>query len=508
MRATRWKIREQRSRLHSVCTICGIEFGRFCGGSHESVDAGCSGRGSHAGIGGRRLLDREARRPGRHTTQNRRRNTADTGSPRARRSGHARAAPTTPVAAPTARRHRRPDLDGAGSAAAARRRAGRALRLSPLRPRQQPRRRRGLPCLQQAAGDQQRQLCRLRDDHARGEVGAARGRRPAVHRRPGLRRELQGAAALGLPGPRRRQARRGQGRRGGAGRPARRRHPARQGLHPAARQRRRPADHHHQRRQGRHRGLSRQRARHHGLRPRPLRRHLPWQPADHRAVGPLQLAERHQRRPAMARHHGGAQRRQPAGDHRLPDPRDRAGLEARHLLHRRLERRPAAGAQLRGGRRAERQRPGDRHVGDGHRHRAHHLHRRRRAERLRPLAADGQAARQPRSHPAVARQRADGQGDDRRGRPRPVRRRPAQGPRCGPRRRRHGVRCDQQGFHAARARQDAVRLLRPRRDRAATSPARSMPSSTPSAASTAPARPCSSWPCCATPRRWRWPTCR
>ena len=67
---------------------------------------------------------------------------------------------------------------------------------------------------------------------------------------------------------------------------------------------------------------------------------------------------------------------------------------------------------------------------------------------------------------------------------------------------------DQQGFHAPRARQDAVRLLRPRRDRAATSPARSMPSSTPSAASTAPARPCSSWPCCATPRRWRWPTCR
>ena len=45
-------------------------------------------------------------------------------------------------------------------------------------------------------------------------------------------------------------------------------------------------------------------------------------------------------------------------------------------------------------------------------------------------------------------------------------------------------------------------------DRAATSPARSMPSSTPSAASIAPARRCSSWPCCATPRRWRWPTCR
>ena len=248
------------------------------------------------------------------------------------------AAPTT-AAQPAA-----PDLDGARSPAAACRRAGRALRLSPLRARHQPRRRRGLPCLQQAAGDDQRQLRRLRDDHARGEVGPARGRRPPLHRRPGLWRELQGAPAHGLPGPRRRQARRGQGRRGGAGRPSRRRHPARQGLHPAARQRRRPADHHHQRLQGRHRGLSRERARHHGLRPRPLRRHLPRQPADHRALFALQLAERPQRRPAMARHDGGAQRHQPAGDHRLPDPRDRAGLEARHLLRRGLERRPAAGA--------------------------------------------------------------------------------------------------------------------------------------------------------------------
>ena len=256
------------------------------------------------------------------------------------------AAPTTPVAAPSAPATPPTRLDGAGSAAAARRRTGRALRLSPLRPRQQPRRRRGLPRLQQAAGDQQRQLCRLRDDHARGEVGAARGRRSAVHRRPGLWRELQGAAAHGLPGPRRRQARRGQGRRGGAGRPARRGHLARQGLHPAARQRRRPADHHHQRQPGRHRGLSRQRARHHGLRPRPLRRHLSGQPADHRSVFALRLAERPQWRAAMARHHGGAQRHQPAGDHRLPDPRNRAGLEARHLFRRRLERRPAAGRQL------------------------------------------------------------------------------------------------------------------------------------------------------------------
>ena len=105
-------------------------------------------------------------------------------------------------------------------------------------------------------------------------------------------------------------------------------------------------------------------------------------------------------------------------------------------------------------------------MGDGHRHRADHLHRRRRPERLRPLAADRQAARQLRSHPAVARQRADGQGDDRRGRPRPVRRRPAQGPRGCPRRRGDGVQCRPAGFRAAGARQDAVRLLRPRRDRA------------------------------------------
>ena len=52
-----------------------------------------------------------------------------------------------------------------------------------------------------------------------------------------------------------------------------------------------------------------------------------------------------------------------------------------------------------------------------------------------------------------------------------VRRRPAQGPRCCPRRRRDGVRCGQAGLQPARARQDAVRLLRPRRHRAR--PARS-----------------------------------
>ena len=56
----------------------------------------------------------------------------------------------------------------------------------------------------------ERQLCRLCAHHARGEVGAARGRRQALHRRPGLRPGLHGAACCtGLPGPRRRQARRG-----------------------------------------------------------------------------------------------------------------------------------------------------------------------------------------------------------------------------------------------------------------------------------------------------------
>jgi len=52
------------------------------------------------------------------------------------------------------------------------------------------------------------------------------------------------------------------------------------------------------------------------------------------------------------------------------------------------------------------------------RHRAHHLHRARRAQRLRALARDRAAARQSRGHAAVARQRADRQGDHRRRRPR------------------------------------------------------------------------------------------
>ena len=46
-------------------------------------------------------------------------------------------------------------------------------------------------------------------------------------------------------------------------------------------------------------------------------------------------------------------------------------------------------------------------VGDRHRHRAHHLQRRRRPQRLRPLAAERPATGRPRGRAAVARQRAD-----------------------------------------------------------------------------------------------------
>ena len=67
------------------------------------------------------------------------------------------------------------------------------------------------------------------------------------------------------------------------------------------------------------------------------------------------MAERRQRQADLARHHGGAQRPEPAGHHRLPDPRDGAGLEARRLLRRGLERRrrldPRERRRLRRGRR-------------------------------------------------------------------------------------------------------------------------------------------------------------
>ena len=222
-----------------------------------------------------------------------------------------------------------------------------ALRLSPCRHRQQPARGRGLPFLQQAAGDRRRQIRRLCAHHAGREVGAARGRRPPLHRRPHLRPGLHRADAGGLPGQRRRQAQRRKEGRRGAGRPPGGRHPAGQGLHPAARHDGRPADHHHQRLQGRHRGLPRQRAGDRPFRQRSLRRELPRLRADHRVVVAAQLAERHQRRPPVARHDGSAQPAQPAGDHRLPDPRDDQGLEARRLFRRGVERRQAAVAQLR-----------------------------------------------------------------------------------------------------------------------------------------------------------------
>ena len=449
MRATRWKIREQRSRLHSVCTIGGIEFGRFCGGSHESVDAGCSGRGSHAGIGGCRLLDREARRPGRHTNPNRHRNTADAGSPRARRSGDAcrsdhaggsanrpaaPAAPTStapvplpqPAAAPDEPfAYRRFALDTSRAEGEACLAFNKPLATSNVNYADYvtitPEVKSALRVVDDrlcigglAYGENYKVRLRTgfpgRDGVKLDEdkdVEVALGARPAVVTLPGKGFILPRGSAVGLPITTINVSQVGIA---------------------VYRVNERAIM-----------GFARDRydATYPGSQPITE----PW--------GLYSWLSGTQRRPAMARHHGGAQRHQPAGDHRLPDPRDRAGLEARHLLHRRLERRPAAGAQLRGGRRAERQRPGDRHVGDGHRHRAHHLHRRRRAERLRPLAADRQAARQPRSHPAVARQRADGQGDDRRGRPRPVRRRPAQGPRRCPRRRRHGVRMRPAGFQRA-----------------------------------------------------------
>ena len=150
-----------------------------------------------------------------------------------------------------------------------------------------------------------------------------------------------------LPGQQRRQAqRRNEGRRG-AGRPPGRRHPAGQGLHPAARHDGGPADHHHQRLQGRHRGLPGQRAGDRPFRQRSLRRELPGLRADHRVVVAARLAERHQRRPPVARHDGSAQPAQPAGGHRLPDPRDDQGLETRRLFRRGVERGQAAVAQLR-----------------------------------------------------------------------------------------------------------------------------------------------------------------
>ena len=204
-----------------------------------------------------------------------------------------------------------------------------------------------MPCLQQAAGDRRREICRLCAHYAGSEVGVARGRRSPLHRRPHLRPGLHGADAGGLPGQQRRQAQRRNEGRCGAGRPSGRRHPAGQGLHPAARHDGRPADHHHQRLQGRHRGLPGQRARDRQFRQRSLRRELSRLRAGHRIMVAAQLAERHQRRPPVARHDGSAQPAQPAGGHGLPDPRDDQGLEARRLFRRGVERRQAAVAQLR-----------------------------------------------------------------------------------------------------------------------------------------------------------------
>ena len=204
-------------------------------------------------------------------------------------------------------------------------------------------------CLQQAAGDRRRQIRRLCAHHARGEVGAARGRRPPLRRRPDLRPGLHGrACCAGFPGS------------DGAklddekkvdvalgARPAVVTLPGKGFILPRG-TRGRPADHHHQRLQGRHRGLSRQRARPSTVSPATA--------TTRRFPGSEPVTESWSLRGWLNGTNGVRQWRgtmdvrnvaQPAGDHRLPDPRDDQGLEARRLFRRGVERRQAAVAQLR-----------------------------------------------------------------------------------------------------------------------------------------------------------------
>ena len=304
-----------------------------------------------------------------------------------------------------------------------------------------------MPCLQQAVGHGRREVCRLPSALARGAHRRPRRRRPALHRRPRLRPGLQRQASGRSARARRRKTEGRPGGQRGAGRPSGGGHAPRQRLHPATRQRRRPACHHHQRLQGGHFGLSRGRARPRSLLGGPLLRcQLPRRRAHYRALVADELAERHQRRRAMDRHHGGAQRRQPGGRHGLSDPRDHQGLETRRLFRRGVECRQAAGAQLR--RRGERRRWGRRPVGDRHRHRSHELHRPGRLERLCPLAADGAAPGRRRSRGPVARQRTARQGDHGAGRPGLLSRRPAERPRRRRTGRRHGAGFRQEGVFA------------------------------------------------------------
>ena len=133
---------------------------------------------------------------------------------RARHRNRDHAAPPAPHAAGAA-----PSGPGAGTldGAHADRPAGRRARPNPspiagsastaAAPEAEP------ACLQQAAGHGRREIRRLRAHRAGGEVGAARGRRPALHRRPHLRPGLHGHAAGRASRARRRQARRrAQGR--------------------------------------------------------------------------------------------------------------------------------------------------------------------------------------------------------------------------------------------------------------------------------------------------------
>ena len=423
-------------------------------------------------------------------------------TPPARRRPHRRAARRRPrprAAAPPPRR--RPP--------AARGRARRDLRLSPFRHRQQPARGRGLPCLQQAAGHGRRQVCRLCPHRARGEVGAARGRRQAVHRRPRLRPGLHRAAAGRLARRRRREARRGEERRRGAGRAAGGRHPAGQGLHPAARLGRRPADHHHQRLQGRHRRLSASTSA--PSTASPATATTPPIPAPSRSpnlVAAL-LAERLQRRQAVA---AARWRCATCPTSRWSPPsrsatRSRTGSPAptsswcgtppsRRRATSTTTRTSSRPAALAGMWVMDTDIALTTFTGE---------------DGLNVFARSLQSALplgRPRGRAADARQRADRQGDHRRRRPRDLRRRAAEGPRRGRGLRRHGV-----GRQPSRNSPGSSSARRPSTcptaaSRAATSPARSTPSSTPSAASIARARPCNSWPCCATTAPWRSPTCR
>ena len=228
MRATHWNIRDARSNLHSLCTIGGDRVRAAFAGvlmNRSTLAALVVALMLGSGIAGY-LIGRPADRST-SSAAHPHGNATDTDAPAARAAPATPAAPRqppTPAAAPTRPR------PAAAAAAPDEPFAYRRFSSTPAAPRPRP----ASPSTSRWPTSQ-REIRRLRAHHARGEVGAARGRRQALHRRPGLRPGLPVRLLPGLPRPRRRQARRGaQGRRG-AGRASRRRHPARQGLHPAAR---------------------------------------------------------------------------------------------------------------------------------------------------------------------------------------------------------------------------------------------------------------------------------